>query len=103
MCPNDFNRLLRQLIDFIYFLSYVVVSVVIKNTVLLTTSDENSIQDEIFDFIGSNYQNLELNLKDLRSRRIGGKGRKIIKKNKKCITTRKKYKRIKRSRKYTRK
>ena len=103
MCPNNFNRILQQLIDFIYFLSYVVVSVVIKNTVLVTTSDENRIKDEIIDFIGSNYNNLELNLKDLTSRRIGGKGRKIIKKNKKCITRRKKYKRIKKSRKSTRK
>lgn len=103
MCPNDFNHLLRQLIDFIYFLSYVVVSVVIKNTVLVTTSDQNRIKDEIIDFIGSNYNKLELNLKDSTSRRIGGKGRKIIKKNKKCITRRKKYKRIKKSRKSTRK
>jgi len=103
MCPNDFNHLLRQLIDFIYFLSYVVVSVVIKNTVLVTTSDGTTIKNKISDFIKTYYNSLELNLKDLRSRRIGGKGRKIIKKNKKSITTRKKYKRIKRSRKSTRK
>ncbi len=103
ICPNVFKPLLQQLIDFIYFLSYVVVSVAVKNTGLVKTSDNKGIRDEIFDFIVNYYSHLELNLKDLPSRRIGGKGRKIIKKNKKSITTRKKYKRIKRSRKSTRK
>ena len=98
ICPNDvFKPLLQQLIDFIYFLSYVVVSVAVKNTVLVKTSDNKGIREIIRHFISNNYSHLELNLTGLPSRREeGGKGGKRTKKyqsrkikNKKTICRRK--------------
>ena len=80
ICPNVFKPLLQQLIDFIYFLSYVVVSVAVKNTGLVKTSDNKRIRKIICDFIANYYSHLELNLKDLPSRKI---------KNKKTICRRK--------------
>jgi len=97
ICPNVFKPLLQQLIYFIYFLSYVVVSVAVKNTGLVKTSDNKGIREIICDFIANYYSHLELNLKDLPSRREkGGKGGKRTKKyqsrkikNKKTICRRK--------------
>jgi hypothetical protein len=89
MCPNDFNRILQQLIDFIYFLSYVVVSVVIKNEVLVTTSDGTTIKNKISDFIRTYYNSLELNLKDLTSRRTYAMWEKLIEQGRKIDDLRK--------------
>jgi hypothetical protein len=90
MCEEDFNRLLRKMITFIYFLSYSTISIVTKNPEPVIVTDVKDVEIQLFEMIEDIYYSLELNLNKLRNGL--GRGNKIIKKNKKRIT-RRKYKR----------